>query len=139
MVGLLIGIYSYSTKATTNQRAVKYHPIFKNMEKQKWREARALKEVETPLANKRKLEQLKQNKPTVVPNSARREKQGRTRDKVAKDVGFRSGHEIDVEIRNFDTLEEIEFIIDDNSTREKTKEQKSKETRELKRVEVVLA
>lgn len=33
----------------------------------------------------------------------------------------------------------IEFIIDDNSTREKTKEQKSREAKELKRVEKVLA
>lgn len=48
--------------------------------------------------------------------------------------------EVDVEIRDFDTSEEeIEFIIDDNSTREKTKEQKSREAKELKRVETVLA
>lgn len=44
--------------------------------------------------------------------------------------------EVDVEIRDFNTLEEeIEFIIDNNATREKTMEQKSREAKALKEVE----
>lgn len=62
---------------------------------------------------------------------------GHRRRKVCMELGWK---EVDVEIRDFDTPEEeIEFIIDDNSTREKTKEQKSREAKELKRVETVLA
>ena len=42
--------------------------------------------------------------------------------------------EVDVEIRDFDTYEqEIEFIIDNNATREKSIEQKAREARELKK------
>lgn len=62
---------------------------------------------------------------------------GHRRRKACMELGWK---EVDVEIRDFDTPEEeIEFIIDDNSTRDKTKEQKSREAKELKRVETVLA
>lgn len=48
--------------------------------------------------------------------------------------------EVDVEIRDFDSLEEeIEFIIDNNSTRKKTAEQKSREAKVLKEIESILA
>ena len=62
---------------------------------------------------------------------------GHRRRKACMELGWK---EVNVEIRDFDTSEEeIEFIIDDNSTREKTKEQKSREAKELKRAETVLA
>ena len=42
--------------------------------------------------------------------------------------------EVDVEIKDFDTYEqEIEFIVDNNATREKSTEQKAREARELKK------
>ncbi len=48
--------------------------------------------------------------------------------------------EVDVEVRDFDSPEEeIEFIIDNNSTREKTAEQKSREAKVLKEIESILA
>lgn len=62
---------------------------------------------------------------------------GHRRRKACMELGWK---EVNVVIMDFDTPEEeIEFIIDDNSTREKTKEQKSREAKELKRVETVLA
>ena len=62
---------------------------------------------------------------------------GHRRRKACMELGWK---EVNVEIRDFDTSEEeIEFIIDDNSTREKTKEQKSREAKELKKAETVLA
>lgn len=62
---------------------------------------------------------------------------GHRRRKACMELGWK---EVNVEIRDFDTPEEeIEFIIDDNSTREKTKEQKSREAKELKKAETVLA
>ncbi len=62
---------------------------------------------------------------------------GHRRRKACMELGW---EEVNVEIRDFDTPEEeIEFIIDDNSTREKTKEQKSREAKELKKAETVLA
>lgn len=48
--------------------------------------------------------------------------------------------EVDVEIKDFDTYEqEIEFIIDNNATREKSTEQKAREARELKKAIVIIA
>lgn len=48
--------------------------------------------------------------------------------------------EVDVEIRDFETYEqEIEFVIDNNATREKTTEQKAREARELKKAIEVIA
>ena len=47
---------------------------------------------------------------------------------------------VNVEVIDFDTPEEeIEYLIDNNATREKTKEQKSREAKELKLVETALA
>lgn len=62
---------------------------------------------------------------------------GHRRRKACMELGWK---EVNVIIMDFDTPEEeIEFIINDNSTREKTKEQKSREAKELKRVETILA
>lgn len=62
---------------------------------------------------------------------------GHRRRKVCILLGIKS---VDVEIRDFDSEEEeVEFIIDNNATREKTAEQKSREAKDLKEVESVLA
>lgn len=80
------------------------------MNEQKAKEAKALKEVETPLANKRKLKNLKQNKDADVAVSPLRDTQGRSRDKVAKDVGLRSGREVD---RAINAINKIDILKDD--------------------------
>ncbi len=77
---------------------------------QKAKEAKALKEVETPLANKRKLKNLKQNKDTDVAVSPLRDTQGKSRDKVAKDVGLRSGREVD---RAINAINKIDTLKDE--------------------------
>lgn len=77
---------------------------------QKAKEAKALKEVETPLANKRKLKNLKQNKDADVAVSPLRDTQGRSRDKVAKDVGLRSGREVD---RAINAINKIDTLKDE--------------------------
>lgn len=62
---------------------------------------------------------------------------GHRRLKACIELGIET---VKAEIIDFDTPEEeIEFIIDDNSTREKTIEQRSREAKELKRVETLLA
>ena len=62
---------------------------------------------------------------------------GHRRMKVCKELGI---DEVDVEIRDFDTPEqEIEYIIDNNATREKTNEQKAREAMTLKETLSVLA
>lgn len=59
---------------------------------QKAKEAKALKEVESKLAKKRQ-----GDRNDIVPNLARSSSNnyGKSRDKVAKNVGLRSGHEVD--------------------------------------------
>ena len=62
---------------------------------------------------------------------------GHRRMKACKELGI---DEVDVEIRDFDTSEqEIEYIIDNNATREKTNEQKAREAIVLKETLSVLA
>lgn len=62
---------------------------------------------------------------------------GHRRMKACKELGI---IEVDVEIRDFDTPEqEIEYIIDNNATREKTNEQKAREAIVLKETLSVLA
>lgn len=62
---------------------------------------------------------------------------GHRRLKACMELGI---EEVDVEVRDFDTTEqEIEYLIDNNATREKTQEQKAREARELKKVEMILA
>lgn len=62
---------------------------------------------------------------------------GHRRLRACKELGI---EEVDVEIIDFDTPEqEIEYLIDNNATREKTEVQKAREARELKEVETILA
>lgn len=62
---------------------------------------------------------------------------GHRRLKVCKELGIK---EVDVEIRDFDTPEqEIEYLIDNNATREKTNEQKAREAAILKQALSALA
>lgn len=62
---------------------------------------------------------------------------GHRRLKACIELGIET---VKAEIVDFETPEEeIEFIINDNSTREKTTEQRSREAKELKRVETLLA
>ena len=62
---------------------------------------------------------------------------GNSRHKACIELGI---EEVNVEIIDFETPEEeIEYIINDNATREKTVEQKSREAKALKEVESVLA
>lgn len=62
---------------------------------------------------------------------------GHRRMKACKELGI---DEVDVEIKDFETPEqEVEFIIDNNATREKTKEQRAREAIALKEIESLLA
>jgi len=62
---------------------------------------------------------------------------GNSRHKACIELGI---SEVNVEIIDFETPEEeIEYIINDNATREKTVEQKSREAKALKEVETFLA
>lgn len=62
---------------------------------------------------------------------------GHRRRRACMELGIK---EVNVEVLDFDTPEEeIEYIIDNNATREKTTEQKSREAKALKEVEDVLA
>lgn len=62
---------------------------------------------------------------------------GHRRLKACIELGIK---EVDVEIKDFDTSEqEIEYLIDNNATREKTEVQRAREARELKKVETILA
>lgn len=77
---------------------------------QKAREARTLKEVESRLAEIRR--RVTQNNNTAkklaeVPNSAHQDSQGKSRDIVAKNVGLRSGHEVDRAITAVNKIEEL--------------------------------
>lgn len=73
---------------------------------QKAKEAKALKEVESKLALIRKSIGGKGGFKDV-PNSAQVENQGRARDKVAKNVGLRSGHEVDRAITAVNKIDEL--------------------------------
>lgn len=76
---------------------------------QKAKEAKALKDVESKLALERKSIGGKGGFKDV-PNSAHlleEKKQGKARDTVAKNVGFRSGHEVDRAIKTIDKIEEL--------------------------------
>lgn len=62
---------------------------------------------------------------------------GHRRRKACMELGI---DKVNVEVIDFETSEEeIEYLIDNNATREKTKEQKSREAKELKLVETALA
>lgn len=62
---------------------------------------------------------------------------GHRRRKACMELGIKT---VNVEVVDFDTPEEeIRYLIDNNATREKTKEQKSREAKELKRVEDIEA
>ena len=62
---------------------------------------------------------------------------GHRRLKACKELGI---EEVDVEIIDFDTPEqEIEYLIDNNATRDKTEVQRAREARELQKVEMILA
>lgn len=75
---------------------------------QKAKEAKVLKEVESKLALKRMTSGVNQyTKDSPVPNSAQPSKNGKARDAVAKNVGFRSGHEVDRAIKTIDKIEEL--------------------------------
>jgi len=80
---------------------------------QKAKEAKALKEVESKLALERKSENGGDRKSekykSEVPDSAHAilKKQGKARDAVAKNVGFRSGHEVDRAIKTINKIEEL--------------------------------
>ena len=81
---------------------------------QKSREAKALKEVESVLAEKRRNSTLKQNQFTDVPVSAprdndntRKQEQGRSRDIVAKKVGLKSGREVERAIKTVSIIDEL--------------------------------
>ena len=80
---------------------------------QKAKEAKVLKEVESKLALERKSENGGDRKSekykSEVPDSAHAilKKQGKARDAVAKNVGFRSGHEVDRAIKTIDKIEEL--------------------------------
>lgn len=74
---------------------------------------------------------------TLVVNTDNYILAGHRRRKACMQLGIK---EVDVEIRSFDSPEEeLEFIIDNNSTREKTIEQKAREAKALKEVESILA
>lgn len=74
---------------------------------------------------------------TMIVNSQNLILAGHRRRKACLQLGIK---EADVEVRDFNTPEEeIEFIIDNNATREKTVEQKSREAKALKEVETILA
>lgn len=75
---------------------------------QKAKEARALKEVESELAKKRQ-----GDRNDIVPNSAQSiegKDYGKARDKVAKNVGLRSGHEVDRAITAINKIEELRKV-----------------------------
>ncbi len=72
---------------------------------QKAKEARVLKEVESELAKRRQGERN-----DIVPNLARSSEgkdYGKARDKVAKNVGLRSGHEVDRAITAVNKIDEL--------------------------------
>lgn len=74
---------------------------------------------------------------TLVVNSEGVILAGHRRLKACKELGIK---EVDVEVRDFETPEqEIEYIIDNNATREKTNEQKAREAIELKEAISALA
>lgn len=75
---------------------------------QKAKEARVLKEVESELAKKRQ-----GDRNDIVPNSAQSiegKDYGKARDKVAKNVGLRSGHEVDRAITAINKIEELRKV-----------------------------
>lgn len=62
---------------------------------------------------------------------------GHRRLRACKELGI---EEIDVEVIDFDTPEqEVEYLIDNNATREKSEVQRAREAQELKKVEMILA
>lgn len=75
---------------------------------QKAKEARVLKEVESKLAEKRMKSGINQyTKSSPVPDSAHPSEKGKARDIVAKNVGLRSGHEVDRAITAVNKIEEL--------------------------------
>lgn len=85
------------------------------------------------------VEKIKRSKSvhTLVINSDNYILAGHRRRRACMELGIK---EVDVEVRDFNSPEEeLEFIIDNNATREKTAEQKSREAKALKEVESVLA
>lgn len=77
---------------------------------QKAKEARTLKEVESKLAEIRRRATQNNNaakKLAEVPNSAHQDNQGKSRDIVAKNVGLRSGHEVDRAITAVNKIDEL--------------------------------
>lgn len=85
------------------------------------------------------VEKIKKSKQvhTLTVNSSGVVLAGHRRRKACMELGI---DKVNVEVIDFDTPEEeIEYLIDNNATREKTKEQKSREAKELKIVETILA
>ena len=91
---------------------------------QKAREALVLKQTLSAMAKKRKISKLKQNQSSDMPKMAQREEQetdmpksahqeadigerGKTRDHVAKKVGFKSGHDVDRAIKTINKIDEL--------------------------------
>ena len=75
---------------------------------QKAKEARTLKEVESKLAEKRMKSGVNQyTKSSPVPDSAHPSEKGKARDIVAKNVGLRSGHEVDRAITAVNKIDEL--------------------------------
>ena len=75
---------------------------------QKAKEARVLKEVESKLAEKRMKSGVNQyTKSSPVPDSAHPSEKGKARDIVAKNVGLRSGHEVDRAITAVNKIDEL--------------------------------
>jgi hypothetical protein len=72
---------------------------------QKSREAKALKEVESVLAEKRK--SILNGKSKHPPVSAEANNKGESRNIVAKKVGFKSGHEVDRGIKTINKIDEL--------------------------------
>lgn len=62
---------------------------------------------------------------------------GHRRLRACKELGI---EEVNVEVVDFDTPEqEVEYLIDNNATREKSEVQRAREAQELKKVEMILA
>lgn len=78
---------------------------------QKSREAKALKEVESVLANKRRIATQNNNSAKAdTPNSAclvEDKEKGEARNIVAQKVGLKSGHEVDRAIRAVNVIDEL--------------------------------
>lgn len=74
---------------------------------QKAREAATLELIEKKLARERQATSTGGDTPQLRPNSATAENQGRTRDIVAKKVGFKSGQEAERAMRTVRKVDEL--------------------------------